>query len=147
VRLRTRLGTTTVSGEITVASNLDRSVYIADPVFLGHDTRELGANAAVTQEITKWGVVGFRFDYYNPNFDAFDKRAGLLVPTDQSIFTYSPLVGCVLPGVMQANGRAYGKARLLFQYDINRNHFGRATNGVPTNLANDGWTVRLQVEL
>ncbi len=148
VHLRTKLGTTTVSGEVTVGDNLDRGIYIADPVFLGRDTRELGAYAAVTQEITKWGVVGFRFDYYDPNLDGFDKRGGLLVPTDETILTFSPMAGLVLPGVMQTkDGRAYGKARLLFQYDFIRNHLGRGTNGVPTNLADDAWTVRLQVEL
>ena len=148
VRLRTKLGTTTLSGEITIADNLDRGLYIADPVFLGHDTREIGGYVAFTQEITKWAVAGFRFDYYDPNLDAFDKRSGQLVRSDQSITTYSPLVGFVFPGVTyEKGGRACGKARLLFQYDFIRNHFGRAANGLPTNLADDAWTLRLQVEL
>ena len=34
------------------------------------DQREFGFYAGVTQEITQYGVVGFRFDYYDPNFDA-----------------------------------------------------------------------------
>ena len=146
--LHTKLGATRVTGEITVADNLDRGVYVADPIFLGQDTRELGWHADVTQEITKWAVVGFRFDYYDPNLDAFDKRAGQLIPTDRTITTLSPLVGFVFPGVpLDKGGRAYGKARLLFQYDFIRDHLGRAANGLPTDLANDSWTVRLQVEL
>jgi hypothetical protein len=146
VNFRSKLGTTRVTGEITMADNMDRGLYIADPIFLGQDTRELGAHVDFTQEITKWAVVGFRFDYYDPNLDAFDKRSGQLIPTNQTIQTYSPLVGFTFPGVM-TNGRAYGKARVLFQYDITRDHLGRAANGVPTDLANDAWTVRLQVEL
>ncbi len=146
LRLRTKLGTTTLTGEITVGDNMDRGLYIADPIFLGQDTRELGFHADITQEITKWGVVGFRYDQYDPNLDAFDKRAGQLIPTNQTIQEFSPLVGFVFPGVMNGN-RAHGKARLLFQYDFIRDHLGRSPTGIPADLANDAWTVRLQVEL
>ncbi len=146
IRLRTKLGETTLSGELTVGDNLDRGVYVADPVFLGQDTRELGGEIGLTQEITKWAVVGFRFDHYDPNLDAFDKRAGQLIPTNRTIQTYSPLVGFVFPGVV-THGRAYGKARLLFQYDVIRDHLARGSSGLPADLANDAWTVRLQVEL
>jgi len=146
--LKTKLGTTTVTAEVSVADNMDRGIYIADPIFLGQDTRELGFHADIAQEITKWAVVGFRFDYYDPNLDALDKRAGLLVPTKRAITTFSPLVGFTFPGVAwKKDGRAYGKARVLFQYDFIRDNLGRAPNGLPTDLANDSWTVRLQVEL
>ncbi len=146
-RLKTKLGMSTLSAEMTIGQNMDRGVYIADPVFLGLDTRELGAYAALTQEITKWAVLGFRFDYYDPNLDAFDKRAGTLIPSQQSIMTFSPLVGFVFPGVLGHGDRAYGKARLLFQYDFIRDHLARSTLGIPADLGNDAWTVRLQVEL
>ncbi len=136
-RLHTRLGTTTVYGEVTVADNLDRGLYVADPVFLGQDVRELGAYAAVTQQVTRWGVVGFRYDYYDPNLDAFDRREGKLIPTRQVIQTFSPLVGLVLPG----------RARLLFEYDFVRDSLGRSTAGIPADLSNDAWTLRLQVSL
>jgi hypothetical protein len=146
VSFRTKLGATRVTGEVTVADNMDRGLYIADPIFLGQDTRELGFHADLTQEITKWAVVGFRYDYYDPNLDAFDKRAGQLIPTNQTIQTLSPLVGFTFAGV-ENHGRSYGKARLLFQYDFIRDHLGRSASGLPTDLANDAWTVRLQVEL
>ncbi len=146
-RLKTKLGMTTLGAEMTVAQNLDRGVYIADPVLLGQDTRELGAYAAITQEITKWAVVGFRFDYYDPNLDAFDKRAGKLIPTQQAIMTFSPLVGVAIPGVFVHGNREYGKARVVFQYDFIRDHLARNALGLPDDLSNDAWTVRLQVEL
>ena len=146
VRFKTKLGTTAITGEVTLGDNMDRGLYVADPVFLGQDTREIGWHADITQEITKWAVVGFRYDYYDPNLDAFDKRGGQLFPVNQTIQAFSPLVGFVFPGVMTGN-RAYGKARLLFQYDFIRDHLGRSLNGLPGDLANDAWTVRLQVEL
>src|SRR6202020_2888884 len=65
------LGVTKVYGEFVLASNLDRGLYIADPVATGSDQRELGYYFGVVQDVTKWGVVGLRFDYYDPNFDAF----------------------------------------------------------------------------
>lgn len=146
VRFKTKLGTTAITGEVTLGDNMDRGLYVADPIFLGQDTREIGWHADVTQEITKWAVVGFRYDYYDPNLDAFDKRGGQLFPVNQTIQAFSPLVGFTFPGVKNGD-RTYGKARLLFQYDFIRDHLGRGANGLPSDLANDAWTLRLQVEL
>jgi hypothetical protein len=39
------------------------------------------------------------------------------------------------------------RARLVVQYDIIRNAYARTTTGVPTSLADNVFTVRLQVEL
>jgi hypothetical protein len=136
-RLRTRLGLTTAVAEAVVASNLDRGAFVADPVVVGIDVREAGFMAGVTQEIARYGVLGFRYDYYDPNSDFFDKRSGRLVPSTQSVETFSPLAGLVLPD----------RGRLLFQYDISRNHFARDLSGQPVNLKANAWTLRLQVEL
>lgn len=137
VRLKTRLGETMVYGEAVVASNLDRGLYLADPVLTGVDVRELGAYAGVLQEITRYGVLGFRWDFYDPNSDFLDKRSGKLVPTNQTVNTFSPMVGLVLPD----------RARLMFEYDVIRNHFARDASGLPTNLKANAWTLRLQVQL
>lgn len=134
---RSRIGITKVYGELLLAQNMDRGMFVADPVLTSVDSRELGYYAGVTQEITRYGIVGFRYDYYDPNSDAFDKRAGRLVPFSQAITTYSPMVGLVLPG----------RARLIGQYDIVRNYLGRDVTGVPTNLKTNALTVRLQVEM
>jgi Phosphate-selective porin O and P len=135
--VRTLLGVTKVYGEFMLGSNMDRGLYVADPTLTKIDQRELGFYAAVTQEIDRYGVIGFRFDYYNPNFDALDSRAGQLIPFSEAIKTYSPLIGLVLPE----------RARLLFQYDIVKDALARSAAGVPTDLKNNAWTLRLQVEL
>jgi hypothetical protein len=136
-RLRTALGSTWLYGELTLGQNLDRGLFVADPIVTGIDTREIAAYGALTQEITRYGLVGFRFDLYNPNADFFDKRAAKLVPGSQTISTFSPVVGLALPD----------RARLLFQYDVIRDLLAKDTQGVPTDLRNDRWTLRLQVQL
>ena len=89
------------------------------------------------QEILGYGLVGFRFDSYNPNADFFQSSGGRLLPVSQAINTLSPLVGLQLPD----------RARLVFEYDAVRNLMGIAPNGVPTNLPNYCFAFRLQVQL
>jgi hypothetical protein len=133
----TPLGATTLQGELYAASNLDRGSYLADPVSAGTDLRELGWYVAATQEIGRYGVVGIRTEYYDPNADFLDRQGGKLQPSSQSVRTWSPMLGLVLPE----------RARLLFQYDFVRDRLARDLRGVPTDLKNDQWTLRLQVEL
>lgn len=139
---RTWLGDTKVYGELTVAQNLDRGLYIADPTVTGVDTRELGAYVGVEQEVTKWAVVGLRYDYYNPNFDVADKRLGKLLPFSEAITTWSPLFALVLPDRTLPD-----RARLVLQYDAITNAFARSAVGVPANLPDNVFTMRLQVRL
>jgi hypothetical protein len=135
---RSRLGVTKVYGELAIAENMDRGLFVADPVLAGGlDFRELGGYVGVVQELGPYAVVGFRYDTYDPNSDAFDKRGGKYLPFNQTVTTYAPLAGFILPD----------RAKLLFEYDVYRNHFGRDASGVPTNLKANFWTVRLQVQL
>jgi hypothetical protein len=124
-------------GELVLAQNLDRGLYVADPVLTGLDQRELGFYVAALQEVTRWSVVGVRYDYYDPNSNLFDKRGGSLIPYSEAIQTVSPIVGIVLPD----------RARLLLQYDIIQNAYARTALGVPTSLADNVLTLRLQVQL
>ena len=135
--LDTKIGKSRLYGEVFVAQNADRGYFMADPVATGSDIRELGFYAAFLQEIGSYAVVGFRTDHYNPNADLFDKRRGKLVPADAAIHTYSPLVGALLPDHL----------RLVFQYDAVVDTLGRNSSGVPTDLSNDRFTIRLQGEL
>lgn len=135
--LHTKLGLSQLSAELFVASNMDRGFAIADPVLLGQNTRELGAYVSFIQELGKYALVGVRYDYYDPNLDALDTRAGKLVPYKQSVHTVSPMVGAVLPG----------HARLVFEYSLVRDHLGRDGSGLPTDLKNDAFNLRLQVDL
>jgi hypothetical protein len=137
LQIDTPIGATRVGFEVVVANNMDRGLFIADPVLTGIDNREVGYVIGATQEIFGYGVVGFRFDSYDPNADATDRQGGTLLPLDQTVRTFSPLAGLALPD----------RARLLFQYDVVRNNLGRDPRGVPTNLKMDTWTLRLQVNL
>jgi hypothetical protein len=131
--LHSSLGWSMLYGELVVASNLDRGLVVADPVLAGSDVRELGYYVAFTQELTRYATVGFRYDVYDPNSDFLDKRGGKLIPTEQTIRTYSPFIGLALPNL-----------RLIFEWDITDDHLARDSRGVPSDLANNQWTLRLQ---
>lgn len=137
VSLTTRLGETRLYGEVFAAQNADRGLFVADPVASGSDARELGWYLGILQEVTRYGIVGFRVDVYNPDADLFDTRVGKRVPASATIRTYSPLVGIKLPD----------RLRLLFQYDAIVDSLGRNNVGVPSDLANDQMTLRVQGEL
>ncbi|HEY5241968.1 MAG TPA: hypothetical protein VIJ22_10905, partial [Polyangiaceae bacterium] len=128
------LGNLTFRAEAVNAQNLDRGLEVADPVGAGHDLREVGYSGGATQELTRWAMIGARYDLYNPNGDASEQRAVNLVPVDRS---YSTLA---LMGMAR-----YRQARLLLEYDINRNPLGTGTNGAPTTLADNALTLRGQL--
>jgi hypothetical protein len=132
--LRTKLGWSMLYAEGFAASNLDRGLVIADPIVSGSDIREYGCFIALTQEITRFGAVGFRFDFYDPNSDFLDKRGGRQLPTSQRIRTYSPFLALTVPG----------HARLVFEWDIIDDYLARDKRGVPSDLPNNQWTLRLQ---
>ena len=136
LRLKTPLGTTHVYGEAGIAQNMDRGLFVADPIETGVDLRHLFYYGAIVQEVTRWGLVGFRVDAYDPNADFLDNRTGRLLPVSQTITTLSPLVGLQIPG----------RARLVFQYDAIFDALSRDELGVPADLKNDRFTLRLQVE-
>jgi len=127
------LGDLSFRGEVVNAVNLDRGLEVADPVSAGHDLREVGWSGGATQELTRWGMVGVRYDVYNPNGDASQQRAANLVPIDR---TYSTVA---LMGMLR-----YGGNRLLLEYDINKNPLGLGVNGAPTTLADNALTLRAQ---
>ncbi len=135
--LESRFGKSLIAGELSLGSNMDRNVFIADPVTTSVDQRELGYYVALVQEFRGGPIAGFRFDSYNPNSDFLDSQAGKLVPTTQTVRTFSPLVGFQVPH----------RARLVFEYDFVHDALARDSAGVPTDKKNDVWTLRLQGEL
>ena len=137
VGLLSEIGWSWLYGEITVAQNLDRGRFVADPIAASLDLRELGYALAFTQDITPYFSVGFRTDFYDGNSDFIERRRNLAFKQPQTIRTFSPVIAVVLPGY----------ARLSLQYDIVRDTFGRDQRGEPTNVKNNAWTVRLQVGL
>jgi hypothetical protein len=136
-RLQTPIGRGLLYGEVYVGSNYDRGLLLADPTQTGIDVREVGWYAAYVQEVTPYGLVGLRVDAYDPNADTTIQRGANLLPRDATITTWSPMVGLVLPG----------RARLVFEYDHILDLLGLDARGVPTDLRNDQWALRLQVEL
>jgi hypothetical protein len=138
VTVTTPLGLTRLGGEVIVGSNMDRGLFVADPIANGNlDVRQLGFYASIVQDLWTWGLVGFRFDLYNPNADLRDARAGQLLPANQTITTLSPIVGV----------RVGERARVVVQYDRILDNLTRDQLGVPTDLKNDQLTARLQVDL
>ncbi len=139
---RSKAGWSQLLFEATMASNLDRDFLVADPVVAGADLRELHGYAAYLQELYRWAIVGARYDFYDPNSDLLDQRRGAFVPAIAAIHTVSPVVGAVLPGGVVRGFRG----RLMFQYDAVHDALGRDARGVPANLRNDQFIVRLQGE-
>jgi hypothetical protein len=138
IRLETKLGFTRFFGEAYVASDMDRGLYVADPnTAAGIHTRELGYYAAVLQDVGTRAMLGFRTELYDPNADYLEKQAGSIVPLKQVIRVHSPMVAWTVDA----------RTRLVFQYDFIRDKFGRSPTGLPVDLKNDTWTLRLQVQL
>lgn len=135
--LRTTFGATRLVAEGFLASNLDRAYLIADPTIGQNDVREAGGYLALVQDVTKWGQVGFRASYYDPNSDFFDSLRGRQVPTSLAVTTLSPMVAL----------RWQDTARLSFQYDFVRDSLAKDEAGVPKDAKNNQLTLRLQVEL
>lgn len=132
------LGRTTAYAEITWAKNLDRGYLVADPYGpLGRDMRELGYYVALVQDLGRHIQAGVRYDRYDPDRDSTDRVSAAVVLSSQAVSTVALAVA--------ARWRIGGLTnRLLLQYDVNRNHSGRNTSGLPTNLANNVLTLRAE---
>ncbi len=127
------LGELALRAEAVMAVNLDRGLEVADPVATGRDLRENGWSVGLTQEVTRWAMIGARYDRYNPDADANEQRGVTLVPVDRSYTTLA----------LQAMAR-YGDQRLLIEYDIRTNPLGISPSGSTTTLADNALTVRAQ---
>lgn len=132
--IHTPAGATRVYGEVTLANNLDRGFAVADPIVAGSDIRHLSAYVAVVQDITRYGIFGARYDFYDPNIDLLISQRGLVSPIPSSVHTFALTGGVRWPGI----------GRLTAQYDIIVDHLARSANGRPADLKNNRLTVRLQ---
>ena len=134
-----RLGELFVYGEVALAVNLDRAVAVADPVLLGRDQRSLGFYVAAVQELTKHASLGVRFEQYEPNADALELFDGMTVVTRRRFRTLTT----GLAGHIHLGGGA--RARILAEYEAQKNSLGRDNQGRPAQLDND--TLRIRMEL
>jgi len=128
------LGSTILYSELYWAKNLDRGVLPADPVAFGRDYREFGAYVGLTQDLGPHVTVGVRYDFYNPDADSVNHVMGATLPT---AFAYQTV----------AFAAQWGNpwARLVAEFDVNRNQNGRDLEGNPTNLAANAFYLRGQV--
>ena len=134
------LGNTTFAAQVYFANDLDRGVQPADPLASpsggqARSFRELGYNIALTQQLTPLGAIGVRYDFYDPDRDAYNRLTGNIVPNDSSYSTIS------IAGMLM--GAGWGRA--ILEYDINRNHLGLDASGNPTNLASNAFILRGEV--
>lgn len=135
-----RLGNTSVAVNVYFANDLDRGLQPADPLTSStggqaRSFRELGYSVALTQQLTRLGGVGVRYDHYDPDRDAYNRVVGNVVPGDSSYATLS------ITGILYGPG--WGRA--ILQYDLNRNHLGLDSSGNPSNLASNALTLRGEV--
>lgn len=128
------LGNLHVRAEIVRGQNLDRGLFVSDPVVATRDLRQFGWYVGAAQEVTRWAMFGVRYDRYNPDADAREQEPFALVPRDTTMSTWS----------FSATARMRF-ARLVAQYDHRQNTFGRDAPGRPTTLADDSFTLRAEV--
>jgi hypothetical protein len=129
------LGASMLYGEIVWAKNLGRgSRFFADPVAMGRDVQGFGYNLALVQDIYNHVQLGIRYDHYDPDRDTTDVQGAKTV---LSSLAYDTLA---FAGAVRTAG-----ARLVVEFDLNRNHNGRDNAGMPTNLADNAFTLRAEV--
>lgn len=131
------LGDGRVYGELVWAKNMDRGLFVADPIASGRSARELGAMAAVRQYLTRHVELGVRYDRYDGDRDARERQGADIVRYAARISTLAVAVAwTTLPHL-----------RVTLEYDHQQNPFGRSDAGRPTTLASDSLTLRGQLEL
>jgi hypothetical protein len=129
-------GLLVAGGELIWAQNLDRALFVSDPINSGRDQRGNGYSVSgVLQDLPYGFAAGVRFDRYDPDADVSDANGGIRVPFDASVSTLAFMASVRLEGVV----------RLMIEYDRNHNAFGRGPNGEPASLAADSLTARAEL--
>jgi hypothetical protein len=128
------VGTGAAYAEAVIATNLDRGVVYADPIATSRDLRQLGFAVGAVQNLGAHAAVGVRYDRYDADRDAMEREGVDVVGIHKVFSTLS----------VMATGR-WKDARVLVQYDHERNPFGRGDDGMPRTRAADRVTVRAQV--
>ncbi len=131
------LGAGRTYGELTYALNLDRGLFVADPVATARDARELGVMVGLRQMLTRHAELGLRYDRYEPDRDTSSQLGLRVVPYDATFETYGlALAWCTL-----------AQLRVTAEYDHRINPLGKNRQGAPTTLAADSVVLRAQLEL
>jgi hypothetical protein len=130
-----RLGALEIFGEAVWATNLDRGLAPADPVATGRDLRERGWVVGFVQSLGKWFAVGGRYDRYDPDADASEQRALVVVPVDAHYATWTAT----------AAWRWTELDRIVVEYQHLTNPLGRTAAGLPATLGGETVLVRGQL--
>jgi len=129
-----RLGTGTAFGEAVIATNLDRGIRYADPIAASRDLRHLGFALGVVQNVGSVVQAGARYDRYDVDRDA-SERAGIEIVGADQVFSTLALMAAA----------RWRDARLIAEYDHERNPLGRDDAGAPATRSADRVTLRAQV--
>jgi hypothetical protein len=129
-----KIGTGTAFFEAVLATNLDRGLVFADPVAQSRDLRELGFGIGVVQNLGDHAQVGVRYDRYNADRDAAEVQG-------EDVVTANPVFSTLS---IMATGK-WRDARVLVQYDRQKNPFGRDDTGAAATRSADRVTLRGQV--
>ncbi|MEY4508659.1 MAG: hypothetical protein RLZZ450_781 [Pseudomonadota bacterium] len=127
-----------VRGEFMFGQNLDRGLFVSDPAVQGFDGRGYGAVGSIESLLYQVGLLGVRYDFYEPNPDSTSRVGGDIVKVPRSISTTSVLAGFQLPGT---------STRVFAEYDRVKDHLALSLDGRPADLKNDRFLLRLQVSL
>jgi len=129
-----RIGTGTAFAEAVLATNLDRGIRYADPIAASRDLRHAGFAIGVVQNIGPVVQAGARYDRYDPDRDAAERAGVAIVGVDQVFSTLAVMAAA-----------RWRDARLIAEYDHERNPLGRDDAGDPTTRSADRVTLRAQV--
>jgi hypothetical protein len=125
-------------GEVVFGTNIDRGIYISDPIRTGFDGRGYGAAVSMEHLLYRMAIIGLRYDFYEPNPDFTNTVGGQVVKVAQGIDTTSGLLGVQIPGTL---------TRVVGQYDHVSDHLALGVDGRPVDLKNNRFILRLQVAL
>ncbi len=133
--LQSALGVTKLALEGALGDNIDRGLFVADPVLAGRDQRGVTGLVALTHDLPWWVYVGVRASLYRPDLDLTDPQRGVLVPASPRYDVISPVLGV----------RWSQFAQLVAQGDFIFDTLGRNAVGTPADAANNRFTLRAQV--
>lgn len=128
-------GVTQVAAEAAMGSNMDRGLFVADPVRSGLDQRSVLASLSAVQRLPWPWSVGLRATWYRPDLDLLDARRGELLPVGQRFDVVSS----------QVTWHISADAALLGEWEHIADRLGRDAIGQPTDLANDRFALRGQL--
>jgi len=119
--------------EGTIATNLDRGLYYADPIAATRNLRELGFQIGAVQQIGPRAQAGIRYDRYDADRDAAEQEGMGLVGVHRVFSTWAFMAAATWPNT-----------RLMIEYDHQRNPLGRDDSGAPATREDDRVVLRAQ---